>query len=334
MRAHYVRAPDVRTHHNSRHQKSRPYNMINRTLIRQKVVQLVYAYYQNGNNNIEQAEKELYYSLSKAYELYHYMLTLIIEITRYAERQLEHKNEINKAAHIDREESRRFVDNQFAQQLAHNKALTEYTDKKKLTWHTEMAYIKYLYDTIVKDESYIEYMQAEETSYAADRELWRKIYKSIISKDERLDEVIEDKSLYWNDDRTIVDTFILKTIKRFDPVNGEEQELQPEYHDEDDRQFASRLFRRSIMNADTYHSLISHNTRNWDFSRLAFMDVVIMQVATAEICSFAEIPTSVTINEYVEIAKWYSTPKSRQYVNGILDAIVRSLKSENKIMKD
>lgn len=125
-----------------------------------------------------------------------------------------------------------------------------------------------------------------------------------------LDQVLEDQSLYWNDDKEIVDTFVLKTIKRFDEKNGAKQELLPEFKDEEDQDFARRLFRRTILNADYYRHLISENTKNWDLDRVAFMDVVIMQIALAEILSFPNIPVSVSLNEYVEIAKLYSTPKA------------------------
>ena len=176
-------------------------------------------------------------------------------------------------------------------------------------------------------------MSSGESSYAEDRELWRKIYKFIIMKDERIDEVLEDQSLYWNDDKEIVDTFVLKTIKRFDEEQGADMELMPEYKDDEDREFAVRLFRRSILNADYYRGLISQSVKNWEFNRLAYMDVVIMQVAIAEILSFPNIPVSVSINEYVEIAKCYSTAKSGGYVNGIIDNVVKRLRSENKLLK-
>jgi len=152
-------------------------------------------------------------------------------------------------------------------------------------------------------------------------------------KDERIDEILEDQSLYWNDDREVVDTFVLKTIKRFDPANGANQELVPEYKDIEDQEFAIRLFRRTIMNDEYYRTLISQSVKNWEFNRLAYMDVIIMQIAVAEILSFPQIPVSVTINEYVEIAKWYSTPKSGGYVNGIIDSVAKKLKKENKLSK-
>lgn len=307
--------------------------MINRTLIRLKVIQLMYAYYQNGGKNMETAEKELLFSLSKAYDLYNYLLMLIVAITRYDIQQVEHKEEMNRVAHIDEKVSRRFCDNQFAMQLESNIQLQNFKNNSKKSWDNEIAFIKNLYEQIVASDIYTEYMALETTDYNVDREFWRKIYKNIVMKNEELDDVIEDQSLYWNDDREIVDTFVLKTIKRFDPKNGEEQELVPEYKDVEDREFAQRLFRRTILNDEYYRELISRSVKNWEFNRLAYMDIVIMQTAVAELLSFPQIPVSVTINEYVEIAKWYSTPKSGSYVNGIVDAVAKRLKKEGKIAK-
>jgi N utilization substance protein B len=149
-----------------------------------------------------------------------------------------------------------------------------------------------------------------------------------------LDVLLEEQSLYWNDDKEIVDTFVLKTIKRFDEKQGPKQSILPEFKDEEDREFASRLFRRTIQNEDYYRHLISENTKNWDIERVAFMDVVIMQCALAEILSFPNIPISVSLNEYVEIAKLYSTSKSGSFVNGTLDGIMKQMKKEGKLNKN
>ena len=307
--------------------------MINRTLIRLKIVQLIYAFYQNGGKNIDIAEKELLFSLSKAYDLYNYMLLLIVSVSRYAFEEVERKEQLNRVGHIDEVVSHRFADNQFAAQLEKNKQLQEFVDTKKKSWSNDIDYIKKLYTDIIQSEYYTEYMALEKVTYADDRELWRKLYKNIIMKDERIDDILEEQSLYWNDDREVVDTFVLKTIKRFDPVNGANQELVPEYKDIEDQEFAIRLFRRTIMNDEYYRTLISQSIKNWEFNRLAYMDVIIMQIAMAELLSFPQIPVSVTINEYVEIAKWYSTPKSGSYVNGIIDAVAKKPKKENRLTK-
>ena len=308
--------------------------MINRVLIRLKIVQIVYAYYQNGGKNLDTAEKELFFSLSKAYDLYNYLLLLMVEITKQAERkQSAAKSKLLPTAE-ELYPNTKFVDNRFIAQLEVNKQLLEFSETQKKTWENESEFVKSLCEKIMDSDIYKEYMASETSSYEEDRELWRKIYKRIIFNNPELDQVLEDQSLYWNDDKEIVDTFVLKTIKRFDEKNGAKQELLPEFKDEEDQDFARRLFRRTILNADYYRHLISENTRNWDLDRVAFMDVVIMQIALAEILSFPNIPVSVSLNEYVEIAKLYSTPKSGSFINGTLDGIVNALKNENKLNKN
>lgn len=307
--------------------------MINRELIRLKIVQLVYAYYQNGNKNIDVAVKELFFSLSKAYDLYRYLLLLMVDVTRYATRKLEAEVAKNKRLKIDEPLSRKFVDNKFIAQLAENKMLLQYVKDEKRTWSNEQDFIKSLYEKIVASDIYKVYMTIAEPTYADDRELWRKLYKEFVFNNPELDQLLEDQSLYWNDDKEIVDTFVIKTIKRFDEANGSDQALLPEYHSEDDREFADKLFRRTLMNADYYRHLMSDNARNWEFNRLAYMDVVIMQIALAEMLTFPNIPISVTLNEYIELAKLYSTPKSGGYVNGLLDNIAKQLIKENKLIK-
>lgn len=308
--------------------------MINRVLIRLKIVQIVYAYYQNGGKNLDTAEKELFFSLSKAYDLYNYLLLLMVEVTKQANKRLNAAK--NKLVPTKEElfPNTKFVENRFIAQLEVNKQLLEFSNNQKKTWENEADFVKTLCDKILESDIYKEYMASETSSYEEDRELWRKLYKNIIFNNIELDQVLEDQSLYWNDDKEIVDTFVLKTIKRFDEKNGAKQELLPEFKDEEDQDFARRLFRRTILNADYYRHLISENTKNWDLDRVAFMDVVIMQIALAEILSFPNIPVSVSLNEYVEIAKLYSTPKSGGFINGTLAGIVNSLKKENKLTKN
>lgn len=308
--------------------------MINRVLIRLKIVQIVYACYQNGGKNLDTAEKELFFSLSKAYDLYNYLLLLMVEVTKQANKRLNAAK--NKLVPTKEElfPNTKFVENRFIAQLEVNKQLLEFSNNQKKTWENEADFVKTLCDKILESDIYKEYMASETSSYEEDRELWRKLYKNIIFNNIELDQVLEDQSLYWNDDKEIVDTFVLKTIKRFDEKNGAKQELLPEFKDEEDQDFARRLFRRTILNADYYRHLISENTKNWDLDRVAFMDVVIMQIALAEILSFPNIPVSVSLNEYVEIAKLYSTPKSGGFINGTLDGIVNSLKKENKLTKN
>jgi N utilization substance protein B len=306
--------------------------MINRELIRIKVVQLTYAYYQNGSKNIESAEKELIFSLSKAYDLYNYLLALIVGITQESRRHLEVAQSRAKREGTAMP-SQRFAYNRFALQLEENHMLNDFMESQKKSWSDEPEFLKNIFTQISESQIYKDYMASPEDSYAADRELWRKLYRTLIENNDELDALLEEQSLYWNDDKEIVDTFVLKTIKRFDEKNKASQELLPEYDSEEDKDYARKLFRATIMNADEYQHYMSEASRNWDFSRLAYMDIVIMQIAIAEMMTFPSIPVNVTINEYVELAKLYSTPRSAGYINGMLDAIARHLIETGHLLK-
>ena len=306
--------------------------MINRKLIRVKIVQLTYAYYQNGHHNMDTAEKELLFSLSKAYDLYNYLLGLIVAITQEERRRVDIATRRAEREGTETP-SQRFAFNKFATQLEENKQLNLFMEDKKMSWENDVEAVRKLCDQIERSPLYQEYMMSGAEDYETDRELWRRIYRTLIQGNEDLDAILEEKSLYWNDDKEIVDTFVLKTIKRFEPANKADQELLPEYDDTEDREYALKLFRSTILNADTYQRYMSETSRNWNFSRLAYMDVVLMQIAIAEMLTFPNIPISVTINEYVDLAKLYSTPKSGGYINGMLDAIARHLVDTGRLLK-
>ena len=306
--------------------------MINREIIRIKIVQLTYAYYQNGNKNIDSAEKELFFSLSKAYDLYNYLLGLIVAVTKEAERRLE-VIQTRAKREGQKEPSRKFVFNRFALQLSENKQLNDFLSTQKISWADSAAFVGNLFETIEQSSIYQDYMDSKEDSYEADRELWRKLYKTFIQENEELDSLLEDQSLYWNDDKEVVDTFVVKTIKRFNEQDGTKQELLPEWDSDEEKDFARKLFRAAILNADEYQHYMSEASRNWDFSRLVYMDIILMQIAIAEMMTLPNIPVSVTINEYVELAKLYSTHKSGGYINGMLDAIARNLVGTGRLMK-
>ncbi len=306
--------------------------MINRELIRTKVVQLTYAYYQNGSKNIDTAEKELIFSLSKAYDLYNYLLALIVGITRESRRHLEVAESRAKREGTAMP-SRKFADNRFALQLEENKMLRDALDSQKISWADQPEFLKKIYLQITESQIYQEYMESGLDDYEEDRELWRKLYRTLIENNTDLDALLEEQSIYWNDDKEVVDSFVVKTIKRFEEHNSSSQELLPEYDSEDDKDYALKLFRATIMNADEYQRYMSEASQNWDFSRLAYMDIVIMQIAIAEMMTFPSIPISVTINEFVELSKLYSTPRSAGYINGMLDAIAHHLVQTRRMFK-
>lgn len=306
--------------------------MINREIIRNKVVQLTYAYYQNGNKNIDSAEKELLFSLSKAYDLYAYMLALIPAVAKESRKYLEVAQ--SKAQREGTEMPQpKFAYNRFAIQVEQNVALNDILETKKISWNDHPEFVNKLYQQITESQIYKDYMESDEDSFEADREVWRKLYRTLIENNQDIDSILEEESLYWNDDKEIVDTFVVKTIKRFDEKSGNKQEILPEYSSEDDTEFARKLFRAAILNADEYQHYMTEMSHNWDFSRLAFMDIIIMQIAIAEMMTFPAIPVTVTINEYVDIAKLYSTPRSGGYINGVLDPVARMLAQTGRMLK-
>lgn len=305
--------------------------MINRALIRLKVVQLVYAYYQNEGKTTEVALKELDFSLQKSYDLYRSLLALLVELRRLA----QHKSDVrrNSTMLASGGNDTMLAENKFLLQLEDNKELTAWSAKQKTQWDVEDKFLKRLYEAIITDENFLAYVDKGDTSYEADREVVRRLYKTHIIGNEEFGPLLEEQSLYWNDDKEIVDSFVIKTIKRFDESNGADQELLPAYAAEEDQDFAARLFTTAIDRGEEVREMIRRNTRNWDFERMVLMDVLILQIAVAEILEFPSIPLNVTFNEYIDIAKYYSTPRSAGYVHGMLDTIVKQLKAEGAVLK-
>ena len=309
--------------------------MINREMIRLKVVQLTYSFYQNEGKSLDVAEKELNFSMSKAYELYLYLLSLLVEIQKYAARRNEQRlaREQRSGAVSNNSTDQILANNKLLLLLRSNKALNEYIENQKAAWDEEENLVKRLYSDFIDSDIFGLYVDKADFSFAADRELIRKFYKTYICDNEDIDSMLEDHSLYWNDDKEIIDSFVLKTIKRFTEESNEEMPLLPEFSSDDDRRFAQDLFHATLTRDVELRGFIRDNTRNWEFNRLAVMDVIIMQIALAEILTFPTIPLSVTFNEYLDIAKVYSTPKSASYINGMLDGIVKNLHEQGILNK-
>lgn len=294
---------------------------------------MVYAYYQSDSKDLAKAEKEFFHSIEKAADLYHYLLQLILAETDYAYQRIDAARNKYLPTQEEKNPNTRFIDNAFATQLAKNNALKSYLNNTKMSWVNNDVFVKNIYETIQSSDFYTEYMNAPETSYETDQELWRKIFKNILQKSEDLCDVLEEQNIYWNDDLDIIITFVMKTIKRFKPENGANQELLPMFKDDEDRKFASDLFCNTIRNREKYRSLIDEAVKNWEIERLAMMDLLILQVALAEIMEIDGVPVNVSLNEYIDIAKSYSTQKSGTFVNGTLDHIVTELRKENKLFK-
>ena len=307
--------------------------MINRVLIRIRVVQILFSCSHSETTDLRKAESELMLSLQKSYDLYFYLLSLMVELTNtYAQRVDSRKSKLLPTKE-DMSPNTKLLNNKFISQLSKNTELEKYLNDRPFSWTEHEAFIRNLLDNILNSDIYKEYTENQSQEYTDDREFWRKVFKQIICTTEDLYSILEDESLYWNDDIEIIQSFVLKTIKRFEENKGTEQELLPMFKDETDKEFAVKLLRESLFNGKEYKELIDKYTKNWESERIALMDMVIMQIAIAEIIEFQSIPISVSLNEYIDIAKSYSTIKSASFINGILDAIVKELKEEKKIIK-
>ena len=307
--------------------------MINRILIRIIVVQVLYSHLINKDDTLETTKARLKDSLDKAYELYYYLLTLPIELTKLQERRIEAAKGKYMPSEEEMNPNMRFVDNSFVNSLMLSQPLQEMVKAFSLTWKEDEVYLRLILDKILKSDIYEEYMTKESVSDNDDIEFWRQVMKKVVLPDEDLAELLESKSVYWNDDIDIVGTFVVKTIKRF--TSDEEMPFLPQYKDEEDAQFAELLFVNAVKNKERYIELIDKFVKksSWDTERLAFIDVVILYVALAELEKVPSVPAVVTINEFVEMAKCYSTPNSGQFINGILYSIIKHLKNEGLLNK-
>jgi transcription antitermination protein NusB len=307
--------------------------MISRRTIRIKVLQTLYTYYSAPDKSISNSEKELFFSLGKTFDLYHLIIQLVIELSDYAQRRID--TNLNKMVptYEDLNPNARFVNNKVIAILQKNRRLKAYLNQSKLSWANHPELVKELYQFMTESDFYKEYMNAPQTSFFEEKRLVERILNNIILISEDLHIMLEEDSIYWNDDIDLVIAMINKTIKGFREDSDENQPLLPMFKDEDDRQFSKDLFRKSILNNDELRGIIEVHASNWDLERIAFMDILIMQLALTEFLYFPSIPTKVTLNEYIEMAKFYSTEKSRTFINGILDKALKELKNENKIMK-
>ena len=306
--------------------------MINRELIRLKTIQVVYSTEVNSDRRPDEVEDELVRSLGTAYDLYNTMLSLMVAISRLALRSFDAQC-VRTQRLGEVQPNRKFVDNRFMLQLEGNRQLQENADIQRIDWSNEEEFVRTLLNQVMESDFYRDYMANPQTSYQEDRDLWKHIYRNVISDNENLDNFLEDVNLYWNDDRFVIDTFVIKTINKFQEDTNDFQPLLPEFRSPEDLEFARRLVSQSVRAADYYKNLIGSHTHNWDMERIPLMDRVILQVGLAEITSFPTIPIQVSINEYVEIAKYYSTPNSPRYINATLDNISRKLMADHKLIK-
>lgn len=307
--------------------------MINRRLLRIKVVQILFSYYNSTNKSLAAAEKELQFSIEKAYELYHYFLLLPNELAKYAQKIIDRNKTKQLPSEEDLNPNLRFVDNRIVTLLRENDDLIRFQHQHKISWVNQPELIKELYLQITSSTFYEEFMNGSEEGFESDKTFWTKVYKKLIPEFTPLGDLLEELSIYWNDDSELVLSMAMKTIKGLKEDSDATYDLMPLYKDEDDKKFSIKLLRGVILKDQELQQAIEEVTKHWDMDRLAFMDNLLMKAALAEIIEFKNIPVKVSLNEYIEIAKNYSTPKSGLFINGVLDSIVIKLTEAKKIKK-
>lgn len=312
--------------------------MITRILIRIKVVQMLYSYLlTREGRTVTDAQKELSKSLDKSYELYISMLALMIDLTDYHDTRLDMAKNKYLPTESDMNPNTRLADNKFIAKLRENDDLIAFLEETPISWKDEIIFMKLMHDKIVNSDIYQKYMDAEEAGFAEDCNFWRNIMKELVFQDDDFLEMLESKSVYWNDDLGVMGTFVLKTIKQY-ASNPETATIQPKYNPDntDDSVFGEQLFdcavRENAENNDIIDRFIQKE--QWDAERIALMDRIILGVALSEVKNFDSIPTKVSMNEYIEIAKFYSNPKSGQFINGIMTSAISYLRDSGRINKD
>jgi len=307
--------------------------MISRRILRIKLLQILYAYFQQADGAISRFEKELFFSIQKTYDLYHYLLLLVLEIADHAADRIEIARQKKVPTLEDLSPNTKFIDNKLIRQLRINRQLSQYLNDTKLSWVNHPELIRNLHNHIRMAPVFKAYMEDPVSSYSQDKQLLSDVFAEEIAIFEPLHQTLEEQSIYWNDEVEFVISMIAKTLKSFKEKDAENARLMTLFKNDEDREFARDLFRKVILKRDEYRKLLESFTENWDVERIAQMDLLIMEMAITEAVEFPSIPTRVTINEYLEIAKYYSTDKSSVFINGLLDKIFKHLKENNLIVK-
>ena len=308
--------------------------MINRRIIRIKVLQTLFSLYSGALKDLDDAEKDLLYTFERIYDLYHNILLLLIELNDFAKLKIEKA----KAKHVPTEEdlnpNTKFINNKLIVQLRENRQLNEYLSRRKYSWANHSDVLKDIFQIFSQSEEYTNYMNSQDNSYDGDKRILLYLVEIILFNCKSLYSALEEESIFWIDNVDFVLLAVNITIDKFSIGNDMNHKLLRQFKNKDDREFAINLLHRVILKKDQYTEIIKQNVINWDFDRISFIDKIILQMALTELLKFPEIPIKVSLNEYIELAKTYGIPKkSPNFVNGILDKIVKNLKKSNQIVK-
>ncbi len=312
--------------------------MINRTLVRTKVVQTLFAHYKSSDRTSLSARKTLLNKFSSTYSLYMMMLSFADELTTYAEEQIAENIRRANVLHQTYNANRNFANNRIAQQLFNNRRLRNYMENEHLRWDVGISAVESTYKLLIDTPFYKEFMALESPTYEDEKTLWRKVYGSLLLESEELTSALEEMEVAldhegWTTDIDMVITYVIKTIKHFKESDSDDLPLLDMFGSEEELTFAKDLLQWSIEQSEENKTLIAKSLQNWEADRVAYMDQIILLVALAEIRNCNEIALEISMNEYIEIAKEYSSDKSYIFINGVLNRIVNDLRADNQLFK-
>ncbi|MCW3071322.1 MAG: Transcription antitermination protein NusB [Bacteroidetes bacterium] len=308
--------------------------MLNRRYLRIKVMQALYGFFQSDTRDLARSERELFSGIDKVYDLYIYQLALLLELQHVASVALEDAKEKHRPTKEELDPNRKFVDNKFILQLSENIHLKREMNNRRINWNNEYELVRKVFNTIKASGIYEKYMNSGEHDYKTDKAFIIEIFKEFIADFELVNHLYEEKSLHWGDDIYLVNPMVVKTFESFSEDATPDFHLMPLYKDrEDDMDFVRDLFRQTAIRNEENEKLIGDKTKNWEVDRIALMDVLLMKMAITEVLHFSNIPVKVTLNEFIEISKMYSTPKSKIFINGILDKLIADFKRDNMLNK-
>ena len=311
--------------------------MLNRRHLRIKALQILYAFYQTEDADYQKFEKDMFASMSKMYDLYIYFLLVFEELHDFAQAKIEERQQLKRATNQDLNPNKKFVNNRIVQALIVNSDLKKMSEERKINWRSDLKkdMLSKMFQAVVDSEIYDAYMADEDDSFERDRQFLMEVFKTEIANFGLLHDFLENETVYWQDDIDLVCSMVLKTFRNIEAQEGDlSVNLMPLFKDEEDEvRYVQCLMRNVVEKDGDNNELISSLTKNWDLDRIAKMDIIILKMAITELIVFPSIPVKVSLNEYIEIAKFYSSPQSKVFINGVLDKSIVVLKKEGKIKK-
>jgi N utilization substance protein B len=308
--------------------------MLNRRYLRIKVMQALYGFFQSDTKDLARSERDLFNGIDKIYDLFIYQLAFLIELRHVATVVMEEAKTKRLPTKEDLDPNLKFINNKFIAQLDENIHVKREINNRRISWNNEFELVKRVYNSIKASPQFEKYMKQDDDSYETHRNFIAEVFKEFVADYELLNHFYEERNLHWGDDIYIVNPMVLKMIESYKEDATPDQALMTLYKDrEEDEQFVKDLFRETALRNEEIEKLIGDKTKNWEVERIAMMDVLLMKMAITEILHFSGIPVKVTLNEFIEISKMYSTPKSKIFINGILDKIVADLKAADRLTK-